>query len=114
MASEERGLIEYRRLRDKTWARIDIEYNPGGHRGADPLMVTAAIEYFRGDVGEEAKVGSEAGRMSVLTALAAQRSAKEGRIVTIDEIVADESAGAFGDERDDPGYDVQRGRRGTY
>ena len=114
VASEERGLIEYRRLRDKTWARIDIEYNPGGHRGADPLMVTAAIEYFRGDVGEEAKVGSEAGRMSVLTALAAQRSAKEGRIVTIDETVADESAGAFGEERDDPGYDVQRGRRGTY
>ncbi len=114
VASEERGLIEYRRLRDKTWARIDVEYNPGGHRGADPLMVTAAIEYFRGDVGEEAKVGSEAGRMSVLTALAAQRSAKEGRIVTIDETVADESAGAFGEERDDPGYDVERGRRGTY
>ncbi len=114
VASEERGLIEYRRLRDKTWTHIDIEYNPGGHRGADPLMVTAAIEYFRGDVGEEAKVGSEAGRMSVLTALAAQRSAKEGRIVTIDEIVADESAGAFGEERDDPGYEVQRGRRGTY
>ncbi len=42
------------------------------------------------DVGEEATVGSEVGRLSVLTAMAAQRSAKEGRIVTIEEIAADE------------------------
>ena len=117
VASEERGMIEYRRLREKAWTHIDIDYNPGGHRGADPLMVTAAIEYFRGDVGEEAKVGSEAGRMSVLIALAAQRSAKEGRIVTIEEMVADESAGAFGDETHDSGYDSPAGERrgrGTY
>jgi len=115
IGSEERGLIEYRRLRDGGWTRLDIDYNAGGHRGADPNMVTAAIEYFRGDVGEQARVDSEAGRLSVLTALSAQRSAKENRVVTIAEVMADESAGAFGDEvPDDLSQDVERGRRGTY
>ena len=89
LASEERGTIEYRRLGEDAWVHLDVEYNPGGHRGADPRMVTAAIDYFRGDVGEETTVGSEVGRLSVLTAMAAQRSAKEGRIVTIEEIAAD-------------------------
>lgn len=115
MGSEERGLIEYRRLGGNHWERIDIEYNPGGHRGADPLMVTAAIEYFRGEADEEAGVGSEAGRLAVVTALAAQRSAKEGRIVTIEETAADETAGAFpeeGQERVQPGSEPER--RGTY
>ena len=106
------------RLGEDEWTREAIEYNPGGHRGADPRMVTAAIRYFRGEAGDEIKVDSEAGRMSVLTAMAAQRSSKEGRTVTIAEMAADETAGAFGDEAPggpgEPDYDVQRGRGGTY
>lgn len=117
MGSEERGLIEYRRLGGERWERLDIEYNPGGHRGADPLMVTAAIEYFRGEVDEGAAVGSEAGRLAVLTALAAQRSAKEGRVVTIEEVAADETAGAFPEEaarEEGPQPGGEPERRGTY
>ena len=115
VASAERAFIEHRRLGEDKWTREAIEYNPGGHRGADPRMVTAAIRYFRGEAGDEIKVDSEAGRMSVLTAMAAQRSSKEGRTVTIAEMAADETAGAFGDEApEDLDYDVQRGRGGTY
>ena len=115
IASAERAFIEHRRLRDDAWTREAVEYGPGGHRGADPRMVTAAISYFRGDAGDETRVGSDAGRMSVLTAMAAQRSAKESRPVSVAEIMADETAGAFGDEdAGDVRYDVKRGEGGTY
>ena len=87
LGSEERGVLEWRRLGEKSWTREEVTYNPGGHKGADTNMVSAAIAYFRGEVGPEARVNSEAGRLSVLTALAAQRSAKEGRTVALSDVL---------------------------
>jgi predicted dehydrogenase len=89
LGSEERGLLEWRRLGDTAWTREEVAYNPGGHKGADTNMVSAAIAYFRGEADPEARVDSDSGRLSVLTALAAQRSAKEGRTVTLSEVLTD-------------------------
>jgi predicted dehydrogenase len=115
IGSEERARLETRRLRDREWTLVDIDYGPGGHRGADPLMVTAALRYFRNEAAGDETVGSDAGRTSVLTALAAQRSAKEGRVVALAEIAADETCGAFGDEAPKGvTYDARRGEGGTY
>ncbi len=116
IGSAERALLEYRRLGDKDWTHEDVVYAPGGHRGADPRMVTGALRYFKGEIGPEARVDADTGRTAVLAAMAAQLSAKENRIVTLDEVQADESIGAFGDDDDGPeiSYDVKRGVGGTY
>ncbi len=86
LASEEQGTIRMRILDDpQGWTEEKITYPPGSHRGSDPTMISAIIEYFRDDAPNDKVVGSDAGRRAVLTALAAIRSSDEGRVVKITE-----------------------------
>jgi predicted dehydrogenase len=88
-ASEELGTIRMCRLGEGVWTEEKIVCPPGSHRGADPAMVTAAIQYFTGNGDADTRtVDAWAGRLSVLTALAAQRSCDEERVVYLTDLSA--------------------------
>ena len=64
--------------------RIRVPHAPGGHYGGDDLMRNMIFHDGADPLGQRA--GSRAGAMSVMTGLAALRSAQSGRTVPIDEL----------------------------
>lgn len=85
-ASEETGVIQIQKLGSKDVTEERIDYPPGGHRGADPLLITDAIAYFRGEKPEGLQPSVHAGRTSVLTALAALQSSDTGSVVELADL----------------------------
>ncbi|WOI55887.1 Gfo/Idh/MocA family oxidoreductase [Palleronia sp. LCG004] len=63
---------------------IEVPHEPGGHYGGDNRMRDTIFRRGEDPLGQRA--GSRAGAMSVLTGIAALKSADEGRLVTIEEI----------------------------
>ena len=62
--------------------RIVVEHGPGGHFGGDPLLHKSLFVPERGDPAGQ-RAGARAGAMSVLTGVAATRSAETGQPVDI-------------------------------
>ena len=67
---------------DRSVERITVEHGPGGHFGGDPLLHRSLFVPESTDpMGQRA--GARAGAMSVLTGVAATRSAETGQPVDI-------------------------------
>ncbi|MHA3976720.1 Gfo/Idh/MocA family oxidoreductase [Halovulum sp. GXIMD14794] len=67
---------------DRSVERITVAHGPGGHFGGDPLLHKSLFEPEADDpMGQRA--GARAGALSVLTGVAATRSAETGRPVDI-------------------------------
>lgn len=67
---------------DRSVERITVEHGPGGHFGGDPLLHKSLFEPEADDpIGQRA--GARAGALSVLTGVAATRSAETGQPVDI-------------------------------
>ncbi len=67
---------------DRSVERITVEHGPGGHFGGDPLLHRSLFVPETGDVAGQ-RAGARAGTMSVLTGVAATRSAETGQPVDI-------------------------------
>ena len=67
---------------DRTVERISVEHGPGGHFGGDPLLHRSLFVPDRDDPLSQ-RAGARAGAMSVLTGVAAARSAESGLPVDI-------------------------------
>ncbi len=62
--------------------RIRVQHGPGGHFGGDPLLHRSLFVPEAGDPDGQ-RAGARAGAMSVLTGVAATRSAESGLPVDI-------------------------------
>lgn len=67
---------------DRSVERIWVEHGPGGHFGGDPLLHRSLFEPESDDPMRQ-RAGARAGAMSVLTGVAAARSAETGAPVAI-------------------------------
>jgi predicted dehydrogenase len=67
---------------DRTVERIRVEHGPGGHFGGDPLLHRALFDAEAHDPAGQ-RAGARAGALSVLTGVAATRSAETGERVEI-------------------------------
>jgi hypothetical protein len=67
---------------DRSVERIVVEHGPGGHFGGDPLLHRSLFEPETEDPLRQ-RAGARAGAMSVLTGVAATRSAETGLPVEI-------------------------------
>lgn len=67
---------------DRSVERIRVEHGPGGHFGGDPLLHRSLFEPERDDPLRQ-RAGARAGALSVLTGVAAARSAETGQPVEI-------------------------------
>lgn len=67
---------------DRSVERIQVEHGPGGHFGGDPLLHRALFQPEADDPSGQ-RAGARAGAMSVLTGVAATKSAETGLPVDI-------------------------------
>jgi predicted dehydrogenase len=67
---------------DRSVERIRVEHGPGGHFGGDPLLHRALFDADADDPAGQ-RAGARAGALSVLTGVAATRSAETGERVEI-------------------------------
>ncbi|MBY6151637.1 Gfo/Idh/MocA family oxidoreductase [Vannielia litorea] len=72
---------------DRSVERIVVEHGPGGHFGGDPLLHRALFTPEKDDPAGQ-RAGSRAGALSVLTGVAATRSAETGQPVEIAPLLA--------------------------
>lgn len=67
---------------DRSVERISVEHGPGGHFGGDPLLHQMLFDAEKDDLHSQ-RAGARAGAMSVLTGVAATKSAETGQPVDI-------------------------------
>ncbi|MSU89312.1 gfo/Idh/MocA family oxidoreductase [Rhodobacteraceae bacterium 2CG4] len=67
---------------DRSVERITVDHGPGGHFGGDPLLHRSLFEPQAEDPAGQ-RAGARAGALSVLTGVAATRSAETGKAVDI-------------------------------
>jgi predicted dehydrogenase len=73
---------------DRSVERLTVEHGPGGHFGGDPLLHRSLFVPDSGDPLNQ-RAGARAGAMSVLTGVAATRSAETGQPVEIGPLLTD-------------------------
>ena len=71
---------------DRSVERIWVEHGPGGHFGGDPLLHKSLFVPEADDPLNQ-RAGARAGAMSVLTGVAATRSAETGQPVEIQPLL---------------------------
>ena len=72
---------------DRSVERISVQHGPGGHFGGDPLLHRSLFVPDADDPAGQ-RAGARAGAMSVLTGVAATRSAETGQPVDILPLLA--------------------------